>query len=146
MKTKSVKTENRIFKICISLKINNLAWVNPECCCKHNAYTNWRDWAVAGDPLLSPRLRVSEPARQGKRSLNWWETKEQDASAGRLAAQMAREAAADHLLERYDVVTVPGTVFGHAAEGYLRLTWAAPPNALIEGLRRIAEFCAQAPR
>lgn len=56
------------------------------------------------------------------------------------------EAAADHLLDRYDVVTIPGSVFGEAAEGYLRLTWAAPPSAVTQGLGRIAEFCSRAPR
>jgi aspartate/methionine/tyrosine aminotransferase len=54
------------------------------------------------------------------------------------------EAAADHLLERYDVVTVPGIVFGAGAEGYLRLTWAAQRASLVEGLARLAEFCKQA--
>ncbi len=50
------------------------------------------------------------------------------------------EAAADHLLERYDVVTVPGSVFGEASEGYLRLTWSAQPADVVKGLERIAEF------
>lgn len=54
------------------------------------------------------------------------------------------EAAADHLLERYDVVTVPGSVFGEAAEGYLRLTWSAQPADLVTGLERLAEFCTKA--
>lgn len=53
---------------------------------------------------------------------------------------MNSEAAADHLLERYDVVTVPGIVFGDCAEGFLRLTWAAQPADLTTGLGRIAEF------
>jgi aminotransferase len=51
------------------------------------------------------------------------------------------EAAADHLFERYDVVTVAGVVFGAAGEGFLRLSWVAPQPALIEGLDRIAQFC-----
>ena len=55
------------------------------------------------------------------------------------------EAAADNLLERYDVVTIPGSVFGDAAEGYLRLSWVAEPAALVLGLERIAEFCARVP-
>lgn len=55
------------------------------------------------------------------------------------------EAAADHLLERYDVVTIPGIVFGGASEGYLRLSWVAEPAALMQGLERIAEFCSRAP-
>ncbi|HEV2037909.1 MAG TPA: aminotransferase class I/II-fold pyridoxal phosphate-dependent enzyme, partial [Candidatus Eremiobacteraceae bacterium] len=55
------------------------------------------------------------------------------------------EAAADHLLERYDVVTVPGIVFGVGAEGYLRLSWVAPPASLVVGIERIAEFCSKKP-
>ena len=55
------------------------------------------------------------------------------------------EAAADHLLERYDVVTIPGAIFGGKAEGYLRLSWVAEPAALTRGIERIAEFCASAP-
>ncbi|MBV8595190.1 MAG: succinyldiaminopimelate aminotransferase, partial [Candidatus Eremiobacteraeota bacterium] len=55
------------------------------------------------------------------------------------------EAAADHLLERYDVVTIPGAIFGAKAEGYLRMSWVAEPAALTRGIERIAEFCASAP-
>ncbi len=54
------------------------------------------------------------------------------------------EAAADHLLDRYDVVTVPGSVFGEGGEGYLRLTWSAQPGDVVTGLERIAEFCTKA--
>jgi len=56
-------------------------------------------------------------------------------------AWSSSEAAADHLLERYDVVTIPGVIFGAAAEGFVRLSWVAPPAALTQGLERIAEFC-----
>ncbi len=55
------------------------------------------------------------------------------------------EAAADHLLERYDVVTIPGAIFGAASEGYLRLSWVAPPDLLVHGLERIAQFCSSTP-
>jgi aminotransferase len=55
------------------------------------------------------------------------------------------EAAADQLLERYDVVTIPGAIFGAASEGYLRLSWVAPPDLLVQGLERIAQFCASTP-
>jgi aspartate/methionine/tyrosine aminotransferase len=49
-------------------------------------------------------------------------------------------AAAFALLEEHDVVTVPGAVFASNTEGFLRVTWAAGREAVIEGLRRIAEF------
>ena len=60
-------------------------------------------------------------------------------------AWSSSEAAADHLLERYDVVTVPGVIFGDAGEGYLRLSWVAPSESLAEGLDRISEFCSKSP-
>jgi aspartate/methionine/tyrosine aminotransferase len=60
-------------------------------------------------------------------------------------AWSSSEAAADHLLERYDVVTVPGVIFGDAGEGYLRLSWVAPPESLVQGLERITEFCSKKP-
>jgi aspartate/methionine/tyrosine aminotransferase len=56
----------------------------------------------------------------------------------RLAADST--AAAYELLDKSDVVTVPGSVFASNTEGYLRVTWAASREAVIEGLRRIAEF------
>jgi aspartate/methionine/tyrosine aminotransferase len=42
------------------------------------------------------------------------------------------------LLEAHRVVTVPGVAFG--AEGWLRLSWVAPPATLDEGLVRLAAF------
>ena len=50
------------------------------------------------------------------------------------------ERAAQRLLEEYDVVTIPGGVFGPAADNYLRLTWAAPAATIEAGLPRIAAF------
>jgi aspartate/methionine/tyrosine aminotransferase len=44
------------------------------------------------------------------------------------------------LLDEFDVVTVHGSVFGAQAEGYLRLTWAAQTDAVVEGIARIGEF------
>jgi aspartate/methionine/tyrosine aminotransferase len=60
----------------------------------------------------------------------------------RLPERLARDstAAAFALLDRNDVVTVPGAVFASNAEGYLRVTWAAGREAVVEGLSRMAEF------
>ena len=49
-------------------------------------------------------------------------------------------AAAEALLEEKRVVTVPGRAFGSSAEGWLRLSWVAPPAALEEGLRRMGAW------
>ena len=53
-------------------------------------------------------------------------------------------AAAEALLEHHRVVTVPGRAFGDAGEGWLRLSWVAPPDALSDGIARIAAFFAEA--
>ncbi len=42
------------------------------------------------------------------------------------------------LVERYDVVAIPGIAFGMSCEGWLRLSWVAPLDELREGLARIA--------
>lgn len=49
--------------------------------------------------------------------------------------------AAYELLERYDVVAIPGVAFGPAMEGWLRLSWVASPDQFRTGISRIAEFC-----
>ncbi len=50
--------------------------------------------------------------------------------------------AANELIENYDVVTIPGIAFGPSMEGWLRLSWVAPPDQVAAGLRRIAAYCA----
>jgi aspartate/methionine/tyrosine aminotransferase len=47
-------------------------------------------------------------------------------------------ATALQLMDRHNVVAIPGSVFG--AEGFLRLSFVAAPAVLREGLRRIAAF------
>jgi aminotransferase len=47
-------------------------------------------------------------------------------------------AAAYRLVEEYDVVTIPGRIFGDVLEGWLRLSWVAPIDEFREGLARIA--------
>jgi aspartate/methionine/tyrosine aminotransferase len=48
--------------------------------------------------------------------------------------------AAYALLDEFDVVTVPGSVFGSQAEGFLRFTWAADEASVREGMARLGEF------
>jgi aspartate/methionine/tyrosine aminotransferase len=47
-------------------------------------------------------------------------------------------AAAHTLVEERGVVAIPGRIFGPSLEGWLRLSFVAPPAAFAEGLRRIA--------
>ncbi|HVS46523.1 MAG TPA: pyridoxal phosphate-dependent aminotransferase [Verrucomicrobiae bacterium] len=49
--------------------------------------------------------------------------------------------AAVALIEKSDVLTIPGSVFGTCFEGWLRLSWVAPLEQVHEGVARIAEFC-----
>lgn len=49
--------------------------------------------------------------------------------------------AAYELLDRYDVVAIPGVAFGPAMEGWLRLSWVASIDQVRAGIERIAEFC-----
>ena len=60
----------------------------------------------------------------------------------RLPAALAADslAAAERLLDEQRVVTVPGRAFGQSGEGWLRLSWAGPPESVEEGLLRIGLF------
>jgi aspartate/methionine/tyrosine aminotransferase len=51
-------------------------------------------------------------------------------------------AAADRLIESFDVVAIPGLAFGDAMEGWLRCSWVAPQTSVRDGIARIAEYCA----
>ncbi len=48
--------------------------------------------------------------------------------------------AANELIERHDVVAIPGIAFGPSMEGWLRLSWVSSPDQVATGLRRIAEY------
>lgn len=63
----------------------------------------------------------------------------------RLPPSLSRDsvAAAEKLIDRHRVVSVPGRAFGESGEGWLRLSWVAPPEAVEESLRRIATFFAE---
>jgi len=54
--------------------------------------------------------------------------------------------AANDLIDRHDVLAIPGVAFGPSLEGWLRLSWVAPAERFAEGISRIAEYCATATR
>ena len=60
----------------------------------------------------------------------------------RLPARLAGDSlgAAERLLERHRVLATPGVAFGASGEGWLRLSWVAEPDALRQGIARIAEL------
>jgi aminotransferase len=55
-------------------------------------------------------------------------------------------AVAEGLLEHERVVTVPGRAFGGSGEGWLRISWVAPPEQLREGMRRIGRHFSEISR
>ncbi|MBV9334201.1 MAG: pyridoxal phosphate-dependent aminotransferase [Candidatus Eremiobacteraeota bacterium] len=59
----------------------------------------------------------------------------------RLSSGVPSYDAAHELIERYDVVAIPGIAFGEAMEGWLRLSWVSSPDRIATGLERIAEYC-----
>ena len=50
------------------------------------------------------------------------------------------EEFADRLLERKQVVVVPGTAFGGSGEGYVRISYATSMEIIEEGLDLIEDF------
>jgi aminotransferase len=48
------------------------------------------------------------------------------------------------LLEEERVVTVPGRAFGSSGEGWLRISWVAERERLVDGVQRIGHFFARA--
>ncbi len=53
---------------------------------------------------------------------------------------MSSNELANRLLEEAGVALLPGTAFGDAGEGYLRISFAGPMEDIVEGMRRIREF------
>ncbi len=47
---------------------------------------------------------------------------------------------AERILDETRVATVPGRAFGASGEGWLRLSWVAPIDAVEEGVRRIGDW------
>lgn len=47
----------------------------------------------------------------------------------------------NRLLEEEHVVCIPGSAFGPAGEGYMRLAYTCSEEELVEGLQRIKRFC-----
>lgn len=46
----------------------------------------------------------------------------------------------EQLLEKYHTVVAPGTTFGEAGEGYIRLSYATSEENIRAGMKRIADF------
>ena len=44
------------------------------------------------------------------------------------------------------VAIVPGTAFGDAGEGHVRISYAASSDSIIEAMHRLGDFCAEVTR
>jgi aspartate/methionine/tyrosine aminotransferase len=60
--------------------------------------------------------------------------------SGKAAGRGNSLDAALSLLSKEKVVVIPGTAFGERGEGYVRLSFAAAPELIEEGIRRIGRF------
>jgi aspartate/methionine/tyrosine aminotransferase len=47
---------------------------------------------------------------------------------------------ATDLAKNAGVLTIPGVAFGERGEGFLRISYAAEPDAITEGFSRIGEY------
>jgi len=47
----------------------------------------------------------------------------------------------NRLLDEAGVVCIPGSAFGSCGEGYIRLSYTAKKDDLIEALERMKKFC-----
>jgi aminotransferase len=56
---------------------------------------------------------------------------------------MSSEEFCNRLLEEAGVVCIPGSAFGSCGEGYIRLSYTAKKDALIEAMERMKNFCAR---
>lgn len=63
-------------------------------------------------------------------------------AAVRLPEGTSSLAAANELIEKCDVVAIPGIAFGPSMEGWLRISWVLSPQRVREGITRIADYCA----
>jgi aspartate/methionine/tyrosine aminotransferase len=48
--------------------------------------------------------------------------------------------AANDLIEKYDVLAIPGIAFGPSMQSWLRLSWVSPAERVREGINRIARY------
>ena len=59
----------------------------------------------------------------------------------RLPDGMPSVDAAYELIDKHDVLAIPGVAFSPGLEGWLRLSWVAPAQRVREGIARIADYC-----
>ena len=52
---------------------------------------------------------------------------------------MNSQQLAEHLLDKYGIALVAGTVFGDSGEGYMRMSFANSYENIVEGCRRLRE-------
>ena len=58
---------------------------------------------------------------------------------------LSSDAFCERLLQEEKVAVIPGTAFGDSAEGFIRISYAASIDNIIEALRRIGRFTGRSP-
>ena len=58
-------------------------------------------------------------------------------------AGMDSTALTERILKEAQVAVTPGSAFGRAGEGHIRISYAASRDTIVEGVRRIGEVLAK---
>jgi len=96
-------------------------------------------------PVLELHLRVGEAGYEAGAELDALiieEPTHQTRRADAIGVRMAHDLdvpMCEHLLEKAEVALIPGSSFGDAGRGFLRMSFAASEEDLIEAARRIGE-------
>lgn len=96
------------------------------------AIREYADWYATRAPLVEAALREAGLAALPIDGSFY--------ACVRLPETMSSLDAAMALIEKHDVVAIPGVAFGACFEHWLRLSWVAPLDHLRDGFSRIAAF------
>jgi aspartate/methionine/tyrosine aminotransferase len=99
------------------------------------------DYPLAFRDELIARRRVLSDGLARIPNLHWTPTGGGFFALVRVAGCTDSAALAADILERAHVVTIPGSIFGTCAEGFIRLSYSAvPQDALRDGMERLANY------
>ena len=98
------------------------------------------DAGLAEEDGTAGRLAFDQRGEDGDQRNGYDESDERAEEVDGALERAVEEPADGELLDAEDVVAVPGTAFGAGGEWFFRLSYAAGPEAISEGLRRINRF------
>jgi aspartate aminotransferase len=98
------------------------------------------DYTRRALPGLEANRRAVSRALAGSRSTRWTPTTGGIFAFLRIATQRPSAEISRELLERAGLITIPGTAFGTAGEGHLRISYSqGTPESLESAVRKLAE-------